>query len=106
VGDMHRGESIEAAARRELLEETGYKADSIERLAEGPISPGMSSEVVTFVLASNLSKIGLGGGDETEGIVVREIGLGDVHQWLENRLGDGLMVDPKVYAGIHFATFS
>ncbi|MFF5206004.1 NUDIX hydrolase [Streptosporangium sp. NPDC000396] len=33
-GDANTGESVEAAAERELLEETGYKASSVEVVAE------------------------------------------------------------------------
>lgn len=102
VGDKC-DERIEDAAKRELIEETGYEADNIEQLAGGPISPGMSSEIITFVMATGLSKVGPGGGDESEGIVVHEIGLESVHLWLENKQEDGLMVDPKIYAGLHFA---
>ena len=49
-GDDEGGkhETLEMSARRELLEETGYEAATMERLAEGPPSPGVSSEIVTY----------------------------------------------------------
>ena len=50
VGDEGPEEAIEAA-RRELSEETGYEADSLDLLARGPGSAGQSSEIITFFLA-------------------------------------------------------
>lgn len=45
--------AIEAAVR-ELREETGYTARSIEQVASGPISAGMTTERLTFFLAEDL----------------------------------------------------
>src|SRR6266404_2539800 len=49
AGDIagHETEELAAAARRELLEETGYEAREMIRLAAGPPSAGLSSEMVT-----------------------------------------------------------
>ena len=49
IGDVDAGESIELAAARELLEETGWQADRVEFLMAGPTSSGMSNERVAFV---------------------------------------------------------
>src|SRR5437763_1927437 len=58
VGDEPGGadECHADAARRELLEETGYAAEHIEALTTGPASSGLTSEVVTLLLASGLKK--------------------------------------------------
>ncbi|MBA3686138.1 MAG: NUDIX hydrolase, partial [Planctomycetes bacterium] len=42
------GERLEQAARRELVEETGWDAERFERLTAGPPSPGLSSEIVAL----------------------------------------------------------
>src|SRR5262245_47298385 len=42
------GEKLADAARRELVEETGYAAEHIEALTTGPSSSGLASEVVTL----------------------------------------------------------
>ncbi|HEY1598043.1 MAG TPA: NUDIX hydrolase [Pirellulales bacterium] len=105
VGDSSddQGETVETAARRELLEETGYEAWELRELTCGPPSAGMSSEVVTFLLATHLKRAGSGGGVHTEQIEVHSIPLADVPRWLDKRRDKGVMVDPKVYAGLYFA---
>ena len=50
VGDDDSNESIEVAARRELYEETGYSLGSFEEVLTYPISPGLTNEMITFVL--------------------------------------------------------
>ena len=91
------------AAGRELEEETGYSAESFERLTEGPPSAGLSSELVVFVRANGLKKISAGGGDGTENITVHEVALSGLTGWLQQREAEGLWVDPKVWAGAFFA---
>jgi ADP-ribose pyrophosphatase len=49
------GESHELAAKRELLEETGYQAHNLEPLIEFFTTPGGSSEKITIFLARNLT---------------------------------------------------
>ena len=51
AGDGDDKETLETAARRELLEETGYAADKLERLVTTSSSAGMTNEVVTVSLA-------------------------------------------------------
>ena len=90
------------AARRELLEETGYAAERLEVLTAGPSSSGLASEVVTLFLASGLRREHAGGGVGHEDITVHEVALDEVHAWLEARGRSGLLVDPKVYAGLYW----
>lgn len=97
-------ESLEVAAHRELLEETGYDAGLVRLLTEGPPSPGASNEFVSFFLAQQLRKVGDGGGDQSEDIVTHVVPLDDVAGWLEDvRRGGCVQVDPKTYAGLYFA---
>ncbi len=97
-----REEAHAEAARRELREETGYEAGRIEALTHGPASSGLASETVTLFLASDLRRIGQGGGVELEAITVHEVPLSEVDDWLQARSADGVMIDPKVYAGLYF----
>ncbi len=104
VGDLpdNRDEAFEDAAGRELLEETGYAAGWIRCRTQGPISAGMSSEVIHFVEARELRKVGPGGGDETEQIEVHEVDLDCAGAWCEEKIRAGAMVDPKVFAALYF----
>jgi len=103
VGDSAAadGESMESAAHRELIEETGYAADEMVRLAEGPVAVGVASEVVTFFHARGLRRVGPGGGDASEAITVHEVPLPDLRAWLAEKQRQGALVDPKLFAGLY-----
>jgi len=104
IGDEagHEKETPEQAAARELTEETGYRAARVERLYQGPSSPGMASEIVTMVRAFNLEQIGEGGGVEGEDITVRRVPLAQISDWLSARMEAGRLIDHKVYAALYF----
>ncbi len=96
-------EDLSEAARRELLEETGYDAKTFTRLFEGPPSAGMSSELLTFFRAEGLTKVEAGGGDESEDIQIHEVPLEQVRAWLDERIqANDVYIDPKVFAGLCF----
>ena len=98
----HKQESMLTAARRELWEETGYHAKTLKKLLEGPVSGGLTSDQVTMVLATDLSKTGSGGGDETEKITIHKIPLEKVESWLRRMQRKGFLIEPKIYAGLYF----
>ncbi len=105
VGDIP-GEEDEAwavAAQRELLEETGYFAKKIKPLVAGPISAGFGTEMISFFLAQKIDKIEKGGGVDGEDILVHEVALDKAQAWLRKKERQGLMIDPKVFAGLYFA---
>jgi ADP-ribose pyrophosphatase len=95
-------EDLAEAARRELLEETGYEAGSLELLTEGPASSGSSAEILTLLLACDCRPVGPGGGDASEDIQVHVVPLAGIETWLESRRRAGVLLDPKVYAGLYF----
>ena len=98
-----QGESLEIAARRELLEETGYEARGMKELVGGPISAGFGTEILTFFRATGLKRMNDGGGDESEDIVVHEIPLAKTERWLLSREDNTTTIDPKVFVGLYFA---
>lgn len=107
VGDDAGGEdeTNATAARRELLEETGFAAREMTQVAHGPPSAGLASEIVTFFIARGLSREHDGGGDEHEEIVVHLVPIGQADAWLTAQERErGVLIDPKVYAGLYFAT--
>ena len=105
VGDLDdNGETTLVAAARELEEETGFQAATMEILLESPSSAGMSDEVVTFVMARGLRRTGPGGGDASESIRVHTIALDRVDGWLQEQTAAGKPLDPKIYAALYWLT--
>ena len=96
------GEAKDVAAARELEEETGFHALHWRLLAEGPISVGVSTEIVSFFRATGLSRVGLGGGDDTEDITVHVVPLSGVRAFLDEKAAAGALIDPKIFAGLYF----
>lgn len=56
AGSLDEGEDPETGARRELEEEIGYQAGSIEKIAEFYVSPGFLTEKMFVYLATELTE--------------------------------------------------
>lgn len=102
VGDTLGEDTLESAAARELLEETGWQASHVEVLMEGPTSSGMSNEMIAFCRATGLTRVHAGGGDETEDITVHEVPVDEAARWLTAKMAEGYAMDPKLWAGLWF----
>lgn len=107
IGDEPQNghETHEEAAARELLEETGWKAEKVVPLTTGAASSGAISEVVTLFLADELVKVHEGGGVENEEITVHLVPVAQIDQWLKRKAAEGLLIDPKIYTGLYFVRF-
>ena len=68
AGTLEAGEDPAETARRELIEETGFRAEKIEKLAEFYMSPGMLHERMHLFLATGLTDgpMALEAGEEIE----------------------------------------
>lgn len=99
VGDEagQEEELLEVAARRELTEETGFEANSMTLLVNGPTTAGLASEMVAFYLASNVRKVGTGGGVGAEEIRVHCVPLERVMTWLNHQENSGMLIDVKTF---------
>ena len=100
VGDQPGEDTLEDAARRELIEETGWHPAQVEVLLTGPTSSGMSSERIAFVRATGLRKVGEGGGTESEDITVHHVPRLEAPMWLMQKQREGFEVDLKLWAGL------
>ena len=101
IGD-EGAESAETAARRELLEETGFEAEHMRYLFSGPSSPGITSETIAFYLATGLRRVAPGGGVQGERIIVHEVPSADIESWLDAQRAEGKAIDPRIYTGLYF----
>lgn len=96
VGDEDESATVEDTAVRELEEETGFTADRIERLGEFQSSPGMVAESFTLVRAHGVRRIGEGGGNHEEDIMVHLVARADIPGFIERQRAAGLAVDVKL----------
>ena len=97
-----KAETHEEAARRELLEETGYHAHRLDFLFAGPPSAGISSEMITFYLGTELEYVNHGGGDESEQIKIHKVNLSELENWLAEQFKNQKVVDTKVFSALYF----
>lgn len=102
AGDLQGAEDepLVEAAKRELLEETGYEAREWTALGVGPASAGLTSETIHFFAARGLTKVGAGGGDASEDIAVREVPLAEIRAALA---GSTILVDAKIPGALWMA---
>ncbi len=112
AGDgKHKNETLEQAARRELEEETGYAAGSLEYVGGGASSAGICDELISMFVARGLTKVGPDAAEQQDAetaaergrITVHEVPLADIIAFLAERERAGTFVDLKVYAGLYFA---
>lgn len=98
IGDEEGGEGEDdlAAAGRELEEETGYRAGRLDDLGTFYSSPGMVSESFTLVRATELERVGPGGGTEGENITVHRVPLAEVASFAAAKRAEGCGVDVRV----------
>lgn len=104
VGDEEGTSDPAETAKKELEEETGFTCDSVEYLASGPSSPGITSEIVSFYGARGVRRKGEGGGVGGEDIEVHVIPRDQLGYFLERKAADGVLIDLKLWGGLYFLT--
>jgi len=97
AGLNDKGGTLEEAAERELLEETGYSAKDMIFLTEGPMSSGASGEILTVFLAKSLEFRGIGQRDETEDIEVLKVPIDGLETELSRLKSEGNHIDLKIF---------
>jgi 8-oxo-dGTP pyrophosphatase MutT (NUDIX family) len=103
AGLNDRRETPEDAARRELLEETGYTAREMIFLTDGPLSSGASGEILAVFLAKGIVFRGIGQRDETEDIEVLVVPEDAIYEQLSRLRSAGNYIDLKIYGLIELA---
>jgi ADP-ribose pyrophosphatase len=94
AGRVDPGEKPKQAARRELAEETGYKATKLEKLVTFYASPGFLAEKMTIYLATGL-KAGKSTPMEDERISMEWFTAKDLDKLIES----GKILDAKTQIG-------
>jgi len=95
AGRIDDGETALTAAKRELLEETGYSARQWKRILHFYVSPGFLDETMTIYLARGL-QAGVAQPEADERIAVRFFGLSEAKRMAVH----GRIRDAKTIAGV------
>jgi ADP-ribose pyrophosphatase len=95
AGKVEDSEDILSAAKRELEEETGYRAKKWKQLVEYFPSPGFLGETMKIFVAEGLTP-GSTNPDDDELIELRLVKLSDVLKMI----GKGAIIDGKTLAGV------
>lgn len=100
IVDKDSDKTLLETAQCELLEEAGYEADKWWNLLDCPLSPGLSSEVLTLFVATQLNRVNEGGGLKSEGehIKVHKVKLSVLQEWINDKVDRKYLVDVKVNA--------
>lgn len=109
AGLINPKESPLDTAKRELIEETGYYSDNLEVLVDGPISSGMSKEIISFYIARDVVKadeytLQRFPPDQSEFIEIIKIPVDNVFKELDFIRRKGDLVDLKIYGMIALAS--
>lgn len=90
AGKLEKGEAPETTAMRELEEETGYTADSLELIQSFSTSPGFANEVIRLFFAHGLKKSMSGAVlDDDEFVELMEVSIEEAEQMMkDNRIFD------------------
>jgi ADP-ribose pyrophosphatase len=94
AGRVDPGETPLQAARRELAEETGYRARHWKKLASFYPSPGFLAEKMTIFLATGLTR-GDASPMEDERIQARWFKANELDRWIRS----GVILDAKTNVG-------
>jgi ADP-ribose pyrophosphatase len=97
AGRIEPGEAPLAAAKRELIEETGYRAKKWSKLTRYYASPGFLAETMQIFLAEDI-RPGVAEPEEDEKIEILHIPLSEVLRHIQN----GKILDGKTIIGTLF----
>lgn len=99
AGRLDEGESPEACARRELLEETGCTPARVERLTTIFTTPGFTDERIHLFLAADLERSDETGREQDEFMEIETMPLSRALEMVR----DGEISDAKTVVGLLYA---
>ncbi len=91
-----KGESEAGMARRELLEETGYKVSRLRRLVAGPFNSGALADEIVYYVGTGARKVKEPELENAEDIEVLKVPLKKLRAFL-TRPPRGVKVDMKLF---------
>jgi len=97
AGRIDEGEAALHAAKRELIEETGYRAKRWTKLVRYYASPGFLGETMQIYLAQDI-RAGLAEPEDDESIEIRFIPLSEVLKMIDS----GVILDGKTLIGVQY----
>lgn len=95
AGTLEPNETIEACARRELIEEVGYECKSIKKLTHVYPSPGFMNEIIHIYLCEDLVHVGAAQMEDED----IEIEIKTLEEAIE-MVKDGVIRDAKTVIGL------
>jgi len=103
AGLVDRDETLEATAVRELEEECGYTAESVEHLLTTPAAQASAGLMLEFYWLTGLRQVPQPSGDEKFPLHCELVPLGEMTSFLLERAAAGELVDARVFAALHVA---
>jgi 8-oxo-dGTP pyrophosphatase MutT (NUDIX family) len=98
-GVVEEGEDVQEGMERELLEETGYRFETIEYLGKISANPSTTNNFMHMFLATGGEKIAEQHLDDTEDVDVLLMSIDEVKQLVrENKMMQSLHVNCIMYA--------
>lgn len=100
AGGIEKGETLQQAARRELMEEAGYYPKRLKKLLEFYPTPGISAEKMYLFLAEDLRRRSMRG-DEDEAIEIEIFNLKEIKRMILK----GEITDAKTILGYYYLRY-
>jgi len=96
AGHIEKGETAAMAARKELIEETGYKAKTLKLLYKAYVAPGILTTKSYTYAATGLTKAYDKGTDKEEMLELKTMEFDEVYKLIMKNA----IIDKKTIAGV------
>ncbi|MEW9669653.1 NUDIX domain-containing protein [Ammoniphilus sp. 3BR4] len=97
AGKLEKGEEPLACAKRELIEETGYRASEMKFVSSFYTSPGFADEIIHIYEAQGI-QAGVAQPDQDEFVDLVEVTLEEAFQYIQS----GDIIDAKTVFAVYY----